>query len=174
MALHRSGRIIIHDLAAADWQRKFPALGEEAAFHAKDQRIAQCVGCFGCWVKTPGQCVLKDEFNQMGGWFDEPTEEIILISECVYGGFSPAVKNVLDRSIGFMLPFFSVINGELHHRPRTQNRPRISAYFYGHDITPGERKTAEELVQANALNLNAGGCSVHFYHEIDELEAGLL
>jgi len=23
-------------------------------------QIAACVGCFGCWVKTPGNCVIDD------------------------------------------------------------------------------------------------------------------
>lgn len=24
------------------------------------KRMARCVGCFGCWLKTPGRCVLQD------------------------------------------------------------------------------------------------------------------
>ncbi len=24
-------------------------------------KIANCVGCFGCWTKTPGRCVIRDD-----------------------------------------------------------------------------------------------------------------
>jgi len=26
----------------------------------RDEKIASCLGCFGCWLNTPGQCVIKD------------------------------------------------------------------------------------------------------------------
>jgi len=28
-------------------------------------RLRYCVGCFGCWVKTPGQCVSRDASLEM-------------------------------------------------------------------------------------------------------------
>ena len=27
----------------------------------RDMQIANCIGCFGCWVKTPGTCVIDDD-----------------------------------------------------------------------------------------------------------------
>ena len=40
-----------------------------SAAHAQDAaavdlsalRIANCVGCFGCWTKTPGRCFIRDD-----------------------------------------------------------------------------------------------------------------
>lgn len=112
-----------------------------------------CVGCFGCWIKTPGECVIKDAGRDMGKRF-AACEELVIISRCIYGGFSPSVKRVLDRSISYIQPDFIIRNGEMHHKPRYANRMIMSAYFYGENITDAEKSTAQHLVSANALNFN--------------------
>ena len=28
----------------------------------RDLKIQFCTGCFGCWIKEPGTCVVKDDF----------------------------------------------------------------------------------------------------------------
>ena len=34
---------------------------DAAAVDLSALRIANCVGCFGCWTKTPGRCVIRDD-----------------------------------------------------------------------------------------------------------------
>ena len=87
--------------------------------------------------------------------------EFILISKATFGSYSSAVKNVLDRSISYVLPFFEIRNGEMHHGERYHNDLTISALFYG-DMSEEEKQTAENLVKANAVNLNAALGKVHF------------
>lgn len=37
-------------------------LAEDASFVDLSQaKVTNCVGCFGCWTKTPGRCVIRDE-----------------------------------------------------------------------------------------------------------------
>ena len=31
-----------------------------STYRLRDLKVADCLGCFGCWVKTPGQCVIDD------------------------------------------------------------------------------------------------------------------
>ena len=126
-----------------------------------------CIGCFGCWLKTPGKCIIKDGFGDMGKLLSQ-VEEFILISKATFGSYSSAVKNVLDRSISYVLPFFEIRNGEMHHGERYQNVLTISALFYG-PMTENEMQTAENLVKANAVNLNAALGKVHFVEDMDDI-----
>ena len=34
---------------------------EAAVLPLREMDIKYCTGCFGCWVKTPGQCVVRDD-----------------------------------------------------------------------------------------------------------------
>ena len=119
-----------------------------------------CIGCFGCWLKTPGVCVIKDGFQDMGKRLSE-ADELLLISKATFGSYSSAVKTVLDRSISYVMPFFAIRNGEMHHGERYHNHLKISAIFYG-EMTGREKDTARNLVKANAVNLNAEIGEVHF------------
>ena len=119
-----------------------------------------CIGCFGCWLKTPGKCIIKDGFEDMGKRLSQ-VNEFILISKATFGSYSSAVKNVLDRSISYVLPFFEIRNGEMHHGERYHNALTISALFYG-PMTEQEKRTAQNRVRANAVNLNAALGKVHF------------
>lgn len=131
-----------------------------------------CIGCFGCWLKTPGTCVIKDGFQDMGKRLSE-VHEFLLISRATFGSYSSAVKNVLDRSISYVLPFFEIRNGEMHHGERYFNDLTISALFYG-DMSDEEKRTAESLVQANAVNLNAALGKVHFAENMENVREVLV
>lgn len=145
--------LIVHDLSQEKWDALALSFDKETKIIDRQGEIKKCMGCFGCWVKTPGQCVIKDDYQNMGELLAQ-TEELILISKCSFGGFSSFVKNVMDRSISYILPFFEIRNGEMHHKSRYSNKLKIKAVFYGEDIKEDEKETARELVKANAINLN--------------------
>ena len=131
-----------------------------------------CIGCFGCWLKTPGKCIIKDGFEDMGQRLSQ-VNEFILISKATFGSYSSAVKNVLDRSIAYVLPFFEIRNGEMHHGERYHNALTISALFYG-DMSETEMQTAQNLVRANAVNLNAALGKVHFVEGMEDIREVLV
>jgi len=99
-------------------------------------------------------------------------KEITLVSKCCYGGFSPFVKNVLDRSISYIHPHFVIRNGEMHHRRRYKNHIDISVWFYAENIT--EKQTCEKLVKANSINLDCHISSISFVNSIEEMEGQIL
>ena len=90
-------------------------------------------------------------------------EKIIIISQCFYGSYSPFVKNVLDRTIPYLLPFFKIKNREMHHITRNKTKFNLNVYFYGKNLTQNERAVAKEIVKANSVNLDVKNFKVSFF-----------
>lgn len=166
-------KLLIHDLEIKDFQKLFPNSLDELITISNDSTIHHCIGCFGCWVKTPAACIIRDKYGDMGEYLSK-CKEIIIISKCCYGGFSPFVKNVLDRSISYVHPYFIIRNGEMHHRMRYKNHVDMRVWFYGENITEKEKETAQNLVKANSINLNFNVSSVTFIHSITEMDGIVL
>jgi|LSQX01.3.fsa_nt_gb multimeric flavodoxin WrbA len=160
-------RIIVHDLCSPEWQAANIPVAEQDVIVSDDGTLKNCIGCFGCWVKTPGTCVIHDGYQHMGAYLGT-ADTLLLISRNCCGSQSPFVKSVLDRSIGYIHPNFRTINGEMHHRKRFSNTLKLHAIFYG-DQTDFEKNTAEALVQAQAVNLAAKSVKVDFIDTLQQL-----
>lgn len=153
-------RTIICDLTreqlAATGVRHDVALCREELVAAHD-----CAGCFGCWVRTPGTCVIRDPLGDLGALLAR-TDELWVFSENAFGWVSPLVKRAIDRSIGYLHPSFRVAGGQLHHRPRYAGHElTLGCWLYG-PSTEAERACARTIAAANALNLGAQGADVRF------------
>lgn len=163
-------RLIIHDLNIEHNEKIKKLFSDEKRINniiSNNGNIKHCIGCFNCWVKTPGECVLKDGYNEMGK-LAGGSKELIIISKCVYGTYSPFVKNVLDRLISYVHPDFTMRNGEMHHKLRYTNSMSTKVYFYG-DITESEKETARKLVKANLINFNGSLKEVKFLESFEEV-----
>lgn len=136
-------------------------------------KIHPCIGCFGCWVKTPGRCVLHDGYEKIGSDMGKCTE-LILISRCYYGSVSPFVKMVQDRALSYLHADFVIRKGEMHHKRRYKNVITLSAYFYGSSITDIEKETARDLLRANVENYDGLVKGTFFYTSVEELEGVIL
>jgi len=66
--------------------------------------IASCLGCFGCWVKTPGICVINDEGRDIAKAVIQ-SNLIIFLTPVIFGGYSSELKKALDRLILILLLF---------------------------------------------------------------------
>lgn len=125
-------KMIVHDLQDPEALDRLTADPENWVIGG-EVAIRHCTGCFGCWVRTPGTCVLKDAYPHLGEQL-AACDEFILISRCTYGGYSPIVCNVLNRTLSYVLPYFESRNGETHHRPRYEQTLTFTVFFYGEDI----------------------------------------
>jgi multimeric flavodoxin WrbA len=181
-------KLILHDLSVGDTEALLSPCSSEYILFDAAPPVHHCVGCFGCWIKTPGRCIIADRAADFAGLM-AGCDEIIVISRMTFGGLSPGVKAVLDRSIGIVLPHFRDINvrrpaadgaggsgvsvREMHHAKRHDISPDLRYLFYGEDITEDERVTAERLTAANLINFGFGRASAGFFRTAAECVAAL-
>lgn len=154
-------KLILHDLPPQMAEGLYPHDQDTTVFCSRPA-VRHCVGCFGCWVKTPGQCVIADRARVFCDAMPR-YDEIIIISKLTFGGLSPDIKAVLDRSIGYMLPFFRIVKGEMHHVQRFPSAPSLTYYFYQAAGNSAQKQTAQKLAAANALNFGSPKVFVRFY-----------
>jgi len=160
-------KVLVHDLNEQD----FSQLGiTDNSFKVIDANVASvpCVGCYNCWLKTPGNCKINDNLKNAGFLLGN-SEETVLISKNCYGGYSEQVKRVLDRSIPASLPFFTYRSWKLRHPQRYKiDKKRLTVILYG-DFLESEIKTAQLIVEANRSNMGFKEVSLHIINHIDEI-----
>jgi len=155
--------LLIHDLSDEEWGEVSDNY-EGWKIIADEGNIKPCVGCFGCWVKEPGQCVIKDGYEHMGELIHK-ADEVVIMSKYTYGGFSSFVKNVLDRSIGYVLPYFEIFEGEMHHKKRYPEEKNITFVFRGIDLSDADKQKAKRYVEAVCKNLHSKIKDIVFENE---------
>ena len=124
------------------------------SFTLKEIEVAGCYGCFGCWIKTPGICVINDAGRDIAKAVIGSGLTVIL-SPVTFGGYSYHIKKALDRLIPLISPLFMNIHGEIHHKPRYRKYPRLLAI----GVSPREDNESQEIfkimLERNAINLHA-------------------
>lgn len=145
-----------------------PEIEGEYRLLTPDDELIPCIGCFGCWLKTPGKCVINDGYQMLGAALGR-CEELIFVCRCVYGSPSPFVKNVIDRSLGYVHPDFEMRLGEMHHKRRYDNIIKCSAYFYG-DMTNLEKLSAKRWFSAFIDNFDGEPGEIKFFGTKEETE----
>lgn len=97
--------------------------------------LAYCMGCFGCWVKKPGECVIGDDIASINRTIMN-SDVVVYLCPVVYGQFSANMKNAIDRWLPNMLPFFEVRkDGSTMHPRRYKSYPRQIMIGYGENLS---------------------------------------
>jgi multimeric flavodoxin WrbA len=90
----------------------------------REKKIADCIGCYACWLKTPGICALKDEQKEiLQGylWADC----ILLASPIIMGFVSALIKKTNDRMIPLVHPFLKMNGDRMAHYQRYDKEYKI-------------------------------------------------
>jgi len=123
----------------------------------RDEKMAWCSGCFGCWVRTPGECVYKDASHE-GDERASRADLLVILTPVTFGGYSAEAKKALDHIIGIHLPYLKKLGEDTHHPPRYHKRHDLLAVGTVPAGQGGgvEAETFRRLVARNILNLQPG------------------
>ncbi len=86
----------------------FPETHKIEIIELRKLNIKPCMGCYSCWGKTEGKCVINDDM--------QPLREKILAADVIvesfplyFFGMPSIVKMMTDRCLPFMMPYLGNI-----------------------------------------------------------------
>ncbi len=138
-------------------------------FRLQHIEINHCIGCFNCWVKTPGRCI----YNDGGTTVLQDIlrcDILVLFTPVVFGGYSSELKKIIDRLLPLWLPFFQKIHRETHHPLRYRTLPRLIAVGVHPQPSEENSECFKILAGRNAKNLYPSSYSASVVCSTDSRE----
>lgn len=136
------------------------------------ENIRSCVGCFGCWVKTPGICIHKDVMSSNYKKIMR-SDRIVLLMPIRSCFLDSKVKAFIDRLIPLYHPYIEIYEGEMMHEYRYDKYPDIDFYFPDDEMDEENAQIVEDYcfrtahhfrVNTNRLILSDGQFSKKMLH----------
>jgi multimeric flavodoxin WrbA len=160
-------KVIVHDLNEHDFSLLRISNDDFEVINANGSFVP-CMGCFHCWFKTPGSCKTNGGQKNYSALMGN-SEEIIIISQNCYGGYSEQVKKVIDHNVANSLPFFTYRSWKMRHIGRYKiEKKRLVVFLYG-DFTEAEKNTAQLIVETNRSNMGFREASLHILKDFNEI-----
>lgn len=127
---------------------------EVKIYTARDIDIQPCKGCFMCWTKTPGTCIIDDD-NRLLASEMMSCDHMVLLTPITFGGYSSHLKIIIDHFIQNTSPYFTKVQGETHHKKRYDHYPGLTVIGWQKEPDCLEAGVFRKLVYRNSLNLNS-------------------
>ncbi|MDD2438803.1 MAG: flavodoxin family protein [Methanosarcinaceae archaeon] len=95
---------------------------EVELFYTRKLNINPCTGELDCWLKTPGKCYQRDDMDLLYPKID--AADLIVFATPVYvDGVTGPMKNLIDRMLPRVEPFFEIRDAHCRHRVRGGPKP---------------------------------------------------
>jgi multimeric flavodoxin WrbA len=120
-----------------------------------DMDIAYCTGCFGCWIRTPGECVARDDSavvcrEMINSGF------VLWASPIIMGFASALLKKMVDKTIPLVHPYFVMSQGVYRHRARYERYPLFGALWERRgDTDDRDIEIVNDIFSRTALNFKS-------------------
>jgi len=122
------------------------------AMTLREMDIRYCTGCWSCWLKTPGECIHRDDMV--------PVYRAIMASDLVFfasplvmGFVSALTKRANERLVALIHPYLALAQGECHHRGRYDRYPGLGLILgKGPDADDEDVRITTDIYRRDAIN----------------------
>lgn len=118
--------------------------------HTEDMKILPCVGCNYCWLKTPGVCAIRDDYEPILKKMSK-ADQVWLITDTCFGFVSYQTKNIMDRVMPIVTMYLKIKNGQMRHVMRYEHQPDIGIIYTGE----GDQDYLNRWCARTALNFGS-------------------
>lgn len=140
-------------------------------YNVIDYNINYCIGCTNCWLKTPGICSIKDDFEILFSSF-VASDTIVLLSDTRKGFVDYRMKNIIDRLLPLALPYTYIKNGSTRHKSRYKKSWNLALIYDG----KANNKFLKVWFKQFTINYHSRSLGVYhisekedLYYELDNL-----
>lgn len=116
--------------------------------------ITACTGCWSCWLKNPGRCVIKDPMAASYSDYVN-SDTVILLMDTAQGFINHRAKAFLDRTIPHYHPYIELVEGECHHVARYERYPDLVFCVEGRGLTETEEAVVEDYLVRTAFHFKS-------------------
>lgn len=106
--------------------------------------VKDCIGCWSCWLKTPGRCINKDLDQFYKAYL--AADKVIIFSKVSQGFISGNLKTLFDRMIPLFLPYITYKTGESMHILRYEKYPEVEVYYQGDFSSIEDQEIYEDYI----------------------------
>lgn len=128
-------------------------------------KIANCLGCFNCWTRTPGKCIIRDDATLVYPLIAK-SKNLIYVTKIKFGSYDTPLKTLLERSLPIQQAFIRLYHGEAHHIQRNVEAKNATIVVYG-NISREEQDLFKRLVARNSHNMMFENYKILFIQEKD-------
>ena len=130
---------------------------------AGESRISPCIGCNYCWLKTPGICSIRDDYEEILKKMVH-ADQLWVISGTALGFLDHKGKNIYDRILPLATMYLHFKGKQMRHYRRYKQKMDFGLIYSGE----AEKAYLERWNGRAALNFESRSLGVFSKEEIKE------
>lgn len=151
------------DTSLTEELKKHTISKEIDVVEADSMNIGHCIGCNYCWLKTPGECSVKDDYEIILKKAVH-ADELWVISDTALGFIDHKGKNIYDRMLPIATMYLKFKGKQMRHVLRYKKKTDFGLIITGE----ADKEYLERWLKRAALNLGSKSLGVYEKEELTE------